>query len=376
MEKQSRMGFFQGLLYGRDINRTEELLRQAPAPSLFLKLIHLYNTVGDEEKAAHLADAGFRMFPDSNELRKASLDVTRMRNAAEKSRVQTRLEQYPSPILYAKLATLQLTEEDYEHANRTCDAGCREFPKYGALWLVKARIHLALDQNDQARQKLQKATQLDHYNYDALILLAELQQQAGQFQQAIATCKQILSFSPEDETASKKLKKLEKQLAEGGNQPAPAAAIEPEEVVAETVVATPEPSASAAGSSSKTVSASAKFSSLLIELREQEGVEGALLWDPFGLVIAGALPDTLEEDLAAAMLAGVCRAMDSDALCIGELDEAILECDHGSIYMYKTEDMTLALFAAPNAKPGLIQRAVRLFAEHMGSADDAGEAHA
>lgn len=354
------MGFLHNLLYSRDISRTEELLRQAPAPSLFLKLIHLYQLTAEEEKSHQMAELGARMFPDNEELRKACLDVTRVRNAAEKARLQARLEQFPSPVLYAQLAELFLQEEDLFAAARTCDTGCREFPKYGGLWCIKARIAIGQDNVPEAFNHLQTATRLDHYNYDALMLQAKLFQQVGNFRQAMSTLRHVLEFSPADEKALKQLRTLEKMPVLSQDAPDPDA---PTEVEAVPV-------------GRKISPAKGELGKRLEKLGTQDGITGALLWDPFGLVIAGALRDGQDEELAAAMLAGASRSMDGQLLGIGSVDEAVLECEKGAVHIFHTDDMTLAVFADPAAKTGMIQHAVRSFIEETETAEVQGEAGA
>lgn len=363
------MGFLQSLLHGREIQRLERLIATAPAPSVFLRLAQLYRDIGDEAKAEAAITKGAAMFPESSALKEARVDDERIRRDTEKQRIRAKLEQYPSPILYTKLAELHVEEEQYEEAHEVCRRGCRDYPDYGGLWTVLARIAIAQSNNDRAVEYLERATGLDQYNYEALMLLAETYLRKGDRQKGRHVLNQILQFAPGDERANKFLKDFDtrademereaKALAE--KQKKRTSFMEP--VAGEGADAKPEPdrrkkSGSGVGTS---------LGKEIREIRRVEGVRGSVLIDNFGLVIASDLPDELDEELTAAHVTNLHRTVlnGAEQLHLGDLEDSIVDAEAGSIHILGLEDMTMGVLAAPSTKTGLLHRAIHIFAERV-----------
>ena len=128
------MGFLSSLFSGREIARLEELVENSPAPSLFMRLAQLYRENGDDDKAREVTLRGARMFPESEALGQAQADAQKVKNDAERHRLLAKIEQYPSPVLYARLAKLYLKDNDIDKADKIGRDGCRSYQDYGGLW--------------------------------------------------------------------------------------------------------------------------------------------------------------------------------------------------------------------------------------------------
>ncbi len=380
------MGFIKNLFQSREIGRLEDLVKTSPAPSLFVRLAELYSEKGEVDHATAIRDRGMELFPESPLLLQAQENAEHSRRDAEKKRIAAKLEQYPSPILYARLAELHMRDEEWEVAEEVCQRGLRAFGNYGGLWCAKARLDLASGDLTQAVARLEKACSLDNYNYDALMLLTETYLRQGQAEAGRETLNKILYCAPGDERAMDFLKNFAENAArlaaEGipaARQPAPTAAPRKE------TIRVPEkaPAPAAAGETGQTQTlprpasrrGTVKTSSgvgtglgeELKQIRKVEGVTGTILIDPFGLVIASDLPEGQDEELTGALLTNIGRLAESGApeLGLGEFEDAIIESAAGNLHVLCVAKMTLGVFASPKTKLGLLQRAIHAFAEQV-----------
>jgi len=362
------MGFLSNLFSGREVNRLEELIQSSPAPSLFLRLAQIYRERGEEEKAREVTEHGAKMFPESEALSQAQADAERVRNEAERHRLQIKIEQYPSPMLYARLAKLYLKERGLDQAEKTCRDGIRHFPDYGGLWAGLGEVSVARRNLEDAVEHLQKAAELDKYNYNAMLMLAEVFLRRGMRDEGRQTLNRILEFSPADEKVTQFLKEfdqraaaLEKEMRAAGAAPAAASALAAD-AGGQNVVPRTEPI------NAKKISGVG--TSLHVEIRQirrVDGVRGTLLIDPAGLVIASDLPEGMEEELNAALITSICRTVREStvSLGIGEFEDGIVDTPRGCIHILTLDQMTMGVFAAPETKAGLLQRAIHTFAERV-----------
>lgn len=356
------MGFLRNLLSGREIAKLEELLAQSPAPSLFLRLAQLYRENDNEEKAREVTARGARLFPESESLLQAQADGEKIKNDAEKRRLRAKIEQFPSPMLYTKLASLYIKERDFAEAEAVCNGGIRSFPDYGGLWTELGRTMAERGEFDQALECLEKAAAMDKYNYNAMMSLAETCLKAGRRDRAREAIEQILAFAPNDERATAFLTDFDLRAAklEAEGRRVSRAAPKP---------AAPTPStAPAAAPAAK--SESGVGTTLHVEIkqiRRVDGVRGTILIDPAGLVIASDLPEGLDEELAAALISGICRTVkeSAKALTLGEFEDGIVESGEGCIHLLTVDQMTMGVFATKETKAGLLQRAIHTFAERV-----------
>lgn len=379
------MGFLQNLLYGREIQRYERLIETAPEGHAFLRLIQLYQETDQHEKARETALRGAEMFPDDVALGKAGEDARKIKREAEKKRILGKLDQYPSPLLYARLGEIHLEEDNLEAAHSVCRKGIKDYADYGGLWTVLAKIALREHDRERALEYLQRATTLDQYNYGALMLLAETYLRAGERALARQALEKVLSFAPGDTEANHWLKDFDHRAAmleEAGRGEALPEAIRPKGetiVMAEKRVPVEAPERQASASPPPTEAAPHKtqekhssgvgtsLGTEIRQIRRVEGVHGTILIDPYGLVIASDLPQGVDEELTAALITNLYRSVTegSKDLLIGSFEDGVVSTTGGSIHLLGLDQMTMGVIASPETKTGLLHRAIRIFAERV-----------
>jgi predicted regulator of Ras-like GTPase activity (Roadblock/LC7/MglB family) len=358
------MGFLKNILNGREIGRLEELLDSSPAPSLFLRLSQLYRETGEESKAQEITRKGAELFPNSEELTRACENADRVHREADKERLRSRIEQYPSPILYARLAELYLKDKDWDAAGEVCRRGERSYPDYGGLWYIKGKIALARENLNEALQNLEKAVSLDEYNYNAMQLLADAYLDSGQIEKSRQALEKIRFFAPNDEKIVEKLANLNSKKTDvSASSPTVTAPVGDKSDKMKTVqipgVQTQD------GKKDSGVGTSLHLE--IKQIRRVAGVRGTILIDPYGLVIASDLPDGMNEDLVAALLTNLCRSVNECAqgLTLGEFEEGIIDSEQGRVHVLEVAEMTMGVFATEETKAGLLQRAIHTFAERV-----------
>lgn len=354
------MGFLSQLFHGREIQRLERLAASAPAPSLFLRLAELYRDIEDPKRAESSIRRGAELFSDNQPLQEAKALLERGKLEAEKERLRHQLEQFPSAMVYARLAEVLLREDELQEAERICRRGCREYPEHGGLWTVMGKISLTRRDGVHALKYLREASRLDEYNYEALMLLAETLCREGERGEAREVLERILRFAPGDEEAHHFLRDFDSR----------AEALEQEGCPGD-----PEASPAAAGAEGSEGSPDRRHSSgvgtgLGVEIRQirrVEGVQGTILVDPNGLVIASDLPEGMDEEMTAAHINNLLRSVHAGAekLDLGEVSDGIVDTRSGSVHIHGVREMTMAVFAERQTKAGLLQRAIRIFSDRV-----------
>jgi predicted regulator of Ras-like GTPase activity (Roadblock/LC7/MglB family)/Flp pilus assembly protein TadD len=362
------MGLLGSLLHGREIARLEELTGSAPAPSLFLRLAQLYRQIGEEEQAERVIQRGAELFPDNEDLAEANADHEQVRLDAERRRLMDRIERYPSPVLYARLAGLSLEQANYAEAERVCRAGTKSYPDYGGLWSEWGKARRAQGDCPGAVGYLEKAAALDRYNYEALMLLAECCGELGRADEAREMLERVLAFAPHDERAEAALRRLSEPGPAHGTTTVAVVEAEAVEVEAvEAVDAAPAETAPEGDGAAETRGFGRALAEDIREIRRVEGVRGSILMDAYGLVVAGDLDADREEELVAALLTNVARGIrdSADALGIGTFEDGRIETAAERIHLLQVGDLTLGVFAGPETRTALLQRAVQHFAERV-----------
>lgn len=367
------MGWISSLLANREVNRLEELAQSAPAPSVFLRLGEIYRRQGEEERAREITRRGAELFPDDKDLSAARASVERARHAAQKERLRARIEQYPNPSLFAKLATLHLQDDEIDECLAVCRESRKDFPHYGGVHIVLAQVALRREDHDTAFDHLREAVDLDKFNYMGLMLLAEEHLRRGERDEAKGVLERILEFAPGDEKATGMLRDfdaLAERLARETRSRTPTERVRASSAEKPAIVPPPSAAQPAEGPTGASGGAGGRYEAALDELVGTEGVEGCLLIDRFGLVVASRTPETLDEEMTGALVTNIFRASANaaDPFGLGRIEEGVIESEAGCAFLMDLEDMVVAVFGAPNAKPGLLQQAVRTFTRSVVSA--------
>ncbi|MHC4884620.1 MAG: roadblock/LC7 domain-containing protein [Planctomycetota bacterium] len=363
------MGWLSNLVQNRELNRLEELIQTTPAPSLFLRLSQMYAEAGDEGKSRRIIEQGLERFPDDPTLTEATADFDRTARTAEIEQLKHRIEQFPNPSLYIKLAELYLSLDAPEECVSTCHMALKNYPEYGGTYVTLAKISLSKRDHDQALEHLQKATELDKYNHTGMLLLAHEYLRRGERDPARSCLTNILGFAPGDEQANQMLKNFD-QLAEealaeaaGGLTAKAKTRLEKvQDLVHEASHSVPSGPAAATQEDS-----ASPLQRELKALTATAGVQGGLLVDSHGLVIGSEMPEGQDEELAAALITSIFRSsMEcTDDFGLGQMEEMSLETETGSIHLLNLEELMVAVIATAGTKAGLLQRALHTFAEKV-----------
>jgi predicted regulator of Ras-like GTPase activity (Roadblock/LC7/MglB family) len=352
--------FVRHWLVNARIRQLEGQLQGRPTPQLYLQLADAFREVGNTQRAAQILRLGATRFPNSPELSRRQAEAERVERENEKRRLHERIQSHPNPILYAHLAELYKADGDVERTRQICQAGIKAFPRYGGSHLVLGQMHVEKQEWEQAITLLDKAVDLDKYNYLALKLLAQVLTHLDRPADAARRLEEILYFAPGDEAIQQLL--IKAREAAGELKPSETSVLpKPEEerkparpsqmlrTVTRIERAPPPPSRDRV------------LADGLTRLRIVEGVHGALLVDHYGLLVAAALDPSLDEALAGALITNVYRTTSGGAakLGVGVFEEGTIEADGGNVYIVQLADMILAVFTSQSVMPGLLEQGVR-----------------
>ncbi len=375
----------------RKVTQLEMQLQARPTPGLYVQLAAAYDEAGNPQKAYQVLKTGASRFPNAVELNKLYAEAEKREREAEKIRLQQRIQTHPNPILYARLAELYKLSGEMDKVISVCEAGIRAFPKYGGTYLVLGQIYLERKDLAQAREKLEKAIELDKYNYMALKLLAQVYMDLNMPAEAAKKLEDILYFAPGDEAILGLLKKAKESagMAEPAEE-APAGAMPPGRGRAaapssgvprgtttitgrKTIVAAGRPAALGAPPAQAGRAVTARDRLLgegIARLRAVEGVTGALLVDSYGLVVAAELDPSIDEGLAGALITNVYRTTSQNAqkMGVGAFEDGLIEGDGGNIHLLLLDDLILAVFASKTVRLGLLEKSIREFAAAVSGA--------
>lgn len=373
------MGIFASIASWRSTSKIKSLetqLRGRPTPQLYLQLADAYKEAGNSQKAAQILKMGVARFPSAPEISRRQAEAEKIERENEKRRLRDKIHNQPNPILYARLAELYKADNQIDLTVQTCQSGIKAFPRYGGTYLVLGQIYIEKQQWDQAMPMLEKSVELDKYNYMALKLLAQVYMQANRPADAARRLEDILYFAPGDEAILELLKKAREAA---GELPAAGARVRAADTSAITRDTALRRGAAAGSDARKTITlgrladqqagspASMRDKALndgIARLREVEGVSGAILVDPYGLVVAANLDNSIDEGLAGALITNVYRTASGNAskLGVGDFEEGLIEGETGNVHIVQFGDMIMAVFALPAVKMGLLEKTIREFA--------------
>jgi len=337
-----------------------------PPPETFMELVQLYREDGDLQAASRTAKRGAELYPESEKILQSRADMERVLRDLEKERLRQKIESYPNPILYARLAELYKVDGEIEAAMHVCREGISNFPSYGGTYLVQGQICFESGDLAGARVHLETAVEEDKYNYTALKLLAEVYMQLEMPAKAARRLEEILYFAPGDEGIMEFLRKARAAAGEPppGEEGGTAEIVESEEE--EPVAAlVGEEEEEEAVAPVKVSPGEQEINEAIRDITSISGVGGALLVDPYGLVIAAHLDGEIDEELAGAMITNIYRAVarSAEPMGIGVFEEGLIEGEGGNIHVLGVEDTILAVFATPAVKIGMLEKTIRDFVD-------------
>jgi predicted regulator of Ras-like GTPase activity (Roadblock/LC7/MglB family)/Flp pilus assembly protein TadD len=400
------MSFLSKWMTEREISRLTRRIETNPVPDDFVRLILKHQEEKNLTVALRIAKRGIGLFPQHAQLKSIHDQVQRHERNSEKDRLRQKLQSFPNPTLFARLAELYKAEGSLDKAQEICRAGISNYPEYGGTYLVLGQVLLEKGDAAGGMQNIEKAIELEPYNYMALKMLGQALIQAGRPADAIERFNAILSFAPGDEPVMTMLRKAQQMLAKPAvsalpaapprsllRRPAPppvskthapAAAEKPAPAPVEREK--PAPAAAPAAGTAPPKHVPAKQTLLGEQQKKQqdlkrinlkrhvindaitsftsiEGVRGAVLVDVYGLVVASDMGIDIPDDLAGAMVMNLYRTtvQSADYLEVGEFEDGLVEGEHGHIHVFTINDMVLAVFADVQIKQGMLMETIRDF---------------
>ena len=193
---------------------------------------------------------------------------------------------------FAELAESYRAKDLLQEAATVCEEGLKAWPAYVSGHIVMARVHRDAGALDRAEASVRRVLELDPMNAIALSLMGDIALRRGEWENAIRYLEDAVFFAPADTHATELLR-----LARQRVRPL---------VVAESPVraepARQPPPAPSAPERALTTDVETEIAAL----RQQPGIEGALLLTSDGLPVSGSLGGGNDSDEEiAALAAGV-----------------------------------------------------------------------
>ncbi|MFH0939811.1 MAG: tetratricopeptide repeat protein, partial [Planctomycetota bacterium] len=343
------------------IKSLEEALQVRPTPALYLQLADVYQKTSNSKKSALILKSGVARFPNVPEIIRRQAEAEKIERKNEKKHLIEKMQTYPNPILYARLAELFKADGELERTIDTCRKGIQVFPKYGGTYLVLGQIYTEKKQWQEAAAQLEKSIELDKYNYLALKLLAQVYMELDRPADAAQRLEDILYFAPGDEAILDLLKKSKGKAGQPFTR-------KNMDMIAELKLGAHKTIriGKLAAEQKGTVSSprDKQLNDGIATLRAVSDVTGAILVDQYGLVVASDLDASLDEGLAGALITNIYRTASSNAtkLNVGQFEEGLIESERGNIHIVRFDGMILAVFARSDVKMGLLEKSIRDFA--------------
>lgn len=280
---------------------------------------------------------------------------------SEINRLWKKVENYPSPSAYTRLAELLRVGGELDQAETVCRRCIKEFPRNGQAYVLLANIEVGRGKRGDALTLLRESITNDPRCYGGFRMLADLCVEDRRLDEAVGHLQKILEFKPQDEGVRQRLEDLQQRQVQGFDQP-------PREHDGqaqrdgdtETIDLTGMRSLTTAATRSRPRTPTPPPGALshsrrgtpLAELVSQEGVHGAVIAD----AQARALSDQGLADGQADLLAALAGDVASAAGAIGEstgggsLVSLSIIADQGQVLCYRREGDQLMLTGVADRK--------------------------
>lgn len=303
----------------------------------------------------------------------------------EIERLRKKLESFPSPSSYSRLAELLRLGGNAGEAADLCRRCIQEFPRHGQAYVILAGLQLSRGQRGEARSTLEQGVGQDRRCYTGLRMLSDLSAEDGDLVRAVSCLEEILSFKPTDEAVERRRSDLAQHLPAGGNAPRKLTVgggnqtdtVDLTEIArarTSTLVkpVTPRPGSGVRPTSSSGLRpASTGLSTPLAPLCAEQGVRGAVVVDVNGRVVMSQGLASSREDLLAALACEI-TASASEALGTMSSIPLVAWCFQGTggqvLCFRRQEGLSLVVEAESSTKQALIELRARQALISMGGA--------
>ncbi len=263
---------------------------------------------------------------------------------SELDRLRQKVENFPSPSSYTRLAELLRASGDVDGAATACQRCIKEFPRTGQAYVILAEIDLAAGRKEDALKKLQTAVERDPRSFIAHRQLAEHYAGAGMVPQALAHLRQILTFKPNDPEILKRITDLTPKGA--------------------SVTATIAKAQTAPKPAAQTVPQG------LGPLVAEAGVRGAVIADAHGRVVKAVGLENGQDEILAALAAEFGRNAGRaiGAAGQGTLAQWLLAANQGQVMAFTRDNhCSVVVLAEPGVRPALLEIRARQALAELGA---------
>lgn len=207
------MGFFQSVINRYEKKKLEGRFEKEPSPELVVELSDVYEGNEGVETALKFVKKAIKRFPKSKELADKYKELVNRDRGRQKEDLQKKILQNPGPIIYSRLATIHLEENDFSKAEELCNQSIKEYPDYGGVYQILGDVQLEKGDKNQALTCYEKALDMNKNNFQALKKLSQIYMESGQVNKAVGNLKHALQFNPGDTVIKEMLKRAEEGIA-------------------------------------------------------------------------------------------------------------------------------------------------------------------
>lgn len=311
----------------------------------------------------------------------------------EIERLRKKLDSYPSPSSYNRLAELERLNGQLDEAAELCRRCMHEFPRNGQAYVILAGINLSKGNREQAMDILRRGVAQDRRSYSGLRMLSDLYAEDGHYDASMQCLEQVLTFKRHDESVRRRLEEIRKIAQERGGQASDQAAAGhapplqatqtgrqesdaidlssvPVELTSRRYTRSADTRPPVAVPAAQPVATSSD--GVLSGVCAEQGVRGAVVVDEHGrLLISQGFSDG-RDDLLAALAADVTSAANEalDAAGHDTLQSWAIATAEEQVVVFKRDSpITLLLTAAPTAKLALLELRARQALIELGGAE-------
>lgn len=282
---------------------------------------------------------------------------------SEINRLWKKVENYPSPSAYTRLAELLRVGGDLDQAESVCRRCIKEFPRNGQAYVLLANIEVGRGKRDDALKLLRESVTNDPRCYGGFRMLADLSVEDRHLDDAVLYLQKILEFKPQDEGVRQRLDELQRRQAQGVDaepEPKPRRRADDNEHHTETIDLTGMRSLTTAASKPRprnptpppgALNHSSKGTALT-DLVAMDGVHGAVIGDAQGRALSDHGLADGQSDLLAALANDVATAAGAVGETIGGglMVSLSIVADNGQAVCYRREGDSLMLSALADRK--------------------------
>jgi predicted regulator of Ras-like GTPase activity (Roadblock/LC7/MglB family) len=287
---------------------------------------------------------------------------------SEIDRLRKKVENFPSPSSYNRLAELLHLAKQEAEAESVCRKCLKEFPRNSQVYALLADIQFSTNRRPEGAESLRAALARDGRNYAAARMYADWLAENRDAPGAIAQLKQILTFRVDDPAVVKRISELEAQIkgVPVGAVPRPPAPPGPPQTppAASSGLRPAAPTTASSSGVRSVTSGSGVRRSAFDTLAAENGLRAAVVVDPQGQVmLARCTPAGAgKEDALAAFAASISGAVAELATLAGHPKPSswVLGAEHGQVIAFHRDNaFSVVTLADTSVRPAMLELRAR-----------------